>query len=144
MPQVNRNALLPYTTDKMFELVNDVTNYPLFVPKCTGTTIVSESTELVVATLKLNMGPMVSSFTTRNKIVYGKSVCMTLENGPFRYLEGLWSFTALGEEGCKITLSLDFEFSNQLVGVAFNGIFKRTTEDMFEAFITRANEVCGE
>lgn len=144
MPQVSRQALLPYKPDEMYYLVNDVKNYHLFVPQCAGATILSESVENVVVRLDLSVGPMISSFTTRNQLVPNKHVTMSLDNGPFRYLDGVWSFIPLGDLGCKVLLELDFEFSNPIFSLTLNAMLKRLTEQMFEAFIKRADEVYGD
>ncbi len=141
MPQVNKQALLPYLPHQMYLLVNDVKNYPSFVPKCSGATILSESEALIIARLELSLGPLASAFTTRNKLKQDQSVTMSLEDGPFRNLEGIWLFKPLGDEGCKVSLDLEFEFSNPVLSLAFNGIFKKLTEELFDSFISRANRV---
>ena len=43
MPQISRTALVPYSAEQMYQLVNDVQSYPQFLPGCTGSRIL-EST----------------------------------------------------------------------------------------------------
>ncbi len=44
MPQISRTALVPYSAEQMYQLVNDVWGlYPQFLPGCTGSRIL-EST----------------------------------------------------------------------------------------------------
>ena len=39
MPQISRTALVPYSAEQMYQLVNDVQSYPQFLPGCTGSRI---------------------------------------------------------------------------------------------------------
>ncbi|AXB18864.1 Ribosome association toxin RatA [Salmonella enterica subsp. enterica serovar Napoli] len=34
MPQISRTALVPYSAEQMYQLVNDVQSYPQFCPVC--------------------------------------------------------------------------------------------------------------
>lgn len=43
MSQISRTALVPYSAEQMYQLVNDVQSYPQFLPGCTGSRIL-EST----------------------------------------------------------------------------------------------------
>lgn len=142
MAEVVRQALVPFTTTQMFNLVCDIPSYPEFVPHCAGSEILQQDDTTVIARLDLEMGLMAKSFTTRNHLVTDKALIMELEQGPFRYLHGKWNFKALGDEGCRIDFDLSFEFSNQLASLAFNKIFKKMSEKLFDAFLQRAEEVC--
>ncbi len=33
MPQISRTALVPYSAEQMYQLVNDVQSYPEFIPR---------------------------------------------------------------------------------------------------------------
>lgn len=39
MPQISRTALVPYSVEQMYQLVNDVQSYPQFIPGCTGSRV---------------------------------------------------------------------------------------------------------
>ena len=36
MPQISRTALVPYSAEQMYQLVNDVQSYPEFIPDVPG------------------------------------------------------------------------------------------------------------
>ncbi len=93
----------------------------------------------IVATLEMSMGPMSQSFTTRNRLVPETEIEMTLIEGPFRQLHGLWRFTP-EERGCRIDLSVDFEFSNRFLDLAFGPLFRLACESLIGAFRRRADE----
>ena len=58
-------------------------------------------------------------------------------------MEGFWRFEELGDAGWKISLDLEFEFSNKLVGLAFGPVFSQIANSMLDAFCTRAKELYG-
>lgn len=39
MPQISRTALVPFSVEQMYQLVNDVKSYPDFLPGCTGSRV---------------------------------------------------------------------------------------------------------
>ena len=51
MPQITRTALVPFSAQQMFTLVNDVTAYPDFLPGCSGTQILEQSSEHMMASV---------------------------------------------------------------------------------------------
>ena len=40
---------------------------------------------------------------------------MSLVDGPFKQLDGRWTFTAIGTAGTRIVLEMKFEFANPVV-----------------------------
>ncbi|RUO21252.1 ubiquinone-binding protein [Aliidiomarina iranensis] len=143
MPQIERSALVHYSCRQMYELVNDVAAYPEFVPGCVGAKIIEENENNMVAELSISKAGISQAFTTRNTLVNEEFIRMELVKGPFRDLHGGWQFKPLGDDACKVTLKLDFEFSNKLLHFAFAKIFNEVTSRMVDAFATRARQVYG-
>lgn len=140
MAKIHRQALVPYSATQMYQLVNDVAEYPNFVPHCKAVKLVSSTDEEIVATLELDAGPIASQFTTRNTLLKNEQVVMKLEDGPFTFLHGVWEFTQLGDEGSKVQFQLEFDFTHKLASLAFGRVFKKMTEKMFDAFLQRAKQ----
>jgi ribosome-associated toxin RatA of RatAB toxin-antitoxin module len=143
MRSVSRSALVPYLAADMFSLVDDVDTYAEFLPWCNHSEVLSRSNNTVEATIELHKGKVSKSFTTRNTLVPDEAIDIELLGGPFRHLEGGWRFQALGDEGCKVTLSLEFEFESRMVDMMFGAFFEETCNSLVEAFTTRAAEVYG-
>ncbi|RDX35940.1 type II toxin-antitoxin system RatA family toxin [Kangiella sp. HD9-110m-PIT-SAG07] len=143
MKTIKRQALLPYSAQQMFELVDDIEKYPEFLPNCSGAVEVERSQNQVVASLAVSKGGFEKEFTTRNTNSPYSVIDMDLVNGPFKQLTGQWRFVPLDEKACKIELEVSFEFSNMLTGMAFGGIFNHLAESFVEAFSNRANQVYG-
>ena len=145
MPLISRNALVPYDVVEMYQLVDDVEAYPLFLPWCRSTEIVSRNDEEVQASIEIDKGALNKSFTTINRLQKNKMIEMRLVKGPFKHLQGYWRFDALkSSKACKISLDLDFEFESKLIGLAVGPIFNQIANSMVESFSKRAIEVYGE
>ncbi len=141
MPRVQRSALLPYQAPDVFAIVNDVQRYPEFLPWCANAAVIQASEQEVLAELSLAAGGIRETFTTRNRLIPFEKIDMMLVSGPFRRLSGGWTFTRLGDDGCRVALDLDF----QLAGVRslLGSVFNRATDQMVDAFCARAHELLG-
>ena len=135
MAQISRSALVPYSAEQMYQLVNDVDSYPEFLPGCTGSRVLDNSGNQMTAAVDVSKAGISKTFTSN------QSIHMQLVDGPFRKLSGGWRFVSLGDDACKVELSLDFEFTNMLVEMAFGRVFKELANSMVQAFTTRAKEV---
>lgn len=141
MSQISRSALVPFSAEQMYRLVNDVDSYPQFLPGCVGSRILDASSAQMTAAVDVSRAGISKTFVTRNTLTDNQSIHMQLVEGPFRKLSGGWRFTALSEEACKVELNLDFEFTNMLVELAFGRVFKELASSMVQAFTQRAKEV---
>lgn len=141
MPQISRTALVPYSAEQMYLLVNDVKSYPQFLPGCSGSRVLDQSDSQMMAAVDVSKAGISKTFTTRNTLVSNQSILMQLVDGPFRKLMGGWKFTPIGDEACRIEFQLDFEFTNKLIELAFGRVFKELAGNMVQAFTVRAKEV---
>lgn len=141
MKKISRSALVPVTAEQMFLLVDDIEAYPDFLPWCSRAEVHSRADNKVEATLELHSGIIRKSFTTVNEIVPGESISLGLARGPFRYLQGAWTFTALGDSGSKVSFNLEFEFDNPMTNIVFAPLFEETCNSLVDAFTQRAIDV---
>lgn len=141
MTQINRSAIVCFTPEQMFALVNDIPAYPEFVDHCLHGRIVTQQPEYLIAQLTLGKGSIQHSFTTHNRLYAPHRIELSLVEGPFKRLTGHWQFEALPGQGCEVSLHLAFEFSNRLIGLAFGAVMQRVTEKMVVAFCRRAQQV---
>jgi len=143
MREVRRSALVPHSAQQMYALVDNIEAYPEFLQWCNSAVEHSRSDDLVEATLDLQRGAIKKSFTTRNKLVPGESIGLSLVGGPFRHLVGGWQFQQLGDSGCKVSFELDFEFKNRVSDAIFATFFEETCNTLIDSFISRAQFVYG-
>ena len=142
MTTITRSSLVLYTPEQMFDLVNDVEAYPSFLPWCRDSKIISKTDDEIAASLELAKGGIHHVFSTRDKLVHGRSIDIQLIDGPFQHLEGHWQFGMIGDnQGCRIQLDMDFEFSNRLISMALGPIFTQISGSLVDAFCKRAQEI---
>ena len=138
MTQVHRSALVPRSAAQVYDVVNDVEAYPRRFDWCSDAAVVSRKPDEIVARLAVRFAGMGTTFTTRNRLVPGESIALTLVDGPFTAFRGGWTFRALGERGCKVSLDLDFEMSGKLVGSALAAGFASFADHLVDDFVRAA------
>jgi len=138
---IDRSALLPYSALDMYRLVHDVPSYPRFLSWCSDAAVHEQDEAQQLASLWVTVGGLTQQFTTRNRLVPGEILTMSLVEGPFRRLSGEWRFQDLDEAGSKVSLQLSFEFSNALISSAFRRGFARISEHIVAEFARRAESL---
>lgn len=143
MIQIRRHALVRRTPERMFDLVNDVEAYPSRFTWCAAARVLEREGEVLVARLDLRFAGITQSFTTRNTPERSHRLHMHLVDGPLKALEGEWTFSALGDDGCRIALALDFDYSGRLAGTALRLGFQGLANRMVDDFCTAAAKSGG-
>jgi len=143
MRRISRSALVPYLSREMFDLVDDIDRYAEFLPWCNHSEVLKRDGDQVEATLELHKGSISKSFTTRNTNRDAAMIEISLLGGPFRQLAGGWRFQPLGQDGCKVTLQLEFEFESKMLDMLFGAFFEETCNSLVDAFTRRAAEIYG-
>ena len=143
MTAISKSALVSYSPAQMFALVDGIEAYPEFLPWCRGAKVLSRTDDEVRATIELSKGGVEKAFTTCNRNQKNKMIEMRLVEGPFRQLEGFWRFDALGDDGCKVSFDLEFEFASRMLGMVVGPVFSQIANSMVDSFHKRAVEVYG-
>lgn len=143
MIEIRRSALVKYSPAQMFDLVNEVEAYPKRFSWCAGARIIERREDVLVAQLDLRFAGFRQSFTTRNTVDPPRRLRMDLVEGPFRTLEGVWDFIALGDAGCKVAFALDFDYAGRLGGGALKLGFQGLAGRMVDDFCREAGRVYG-
>jgi len=143
LESIDRSALVPYSPQEMFALVSDVDAYPRFLPWCSDAQVLESQGDEVTARIAFAVGGVSKSFTTRNHHTPGRRIEMQLVEGPFSDLRGYWQFDPLGDAGCKISLSLKYNFSSRMVRMVVGPVFGQIANSLVDAFQQRAAEVYG-
>lgn len=144
MTIIHRDALVPYSTKKMYDLVNDIPAYPEFLPWCRQATMCQHDPQIIEGTLELAKGGFHKTFTTRNHLQPCERIDMELVDGPFKTFVGHWHFAALAEEGCKVTFNLEFEFATKPLAIIATPIFQQIASSLVTHFCQRARELYGD
>lgn len=145
MTLISRNALVPYSVEEMYGLVDNIETYASFLPWCKSTEIIFRNDLEVQASIEIARGALNKSFTTLNRLQKNKMIEMRLVKGPFKHLQGYWRFDSLKDKSAsKISLDLEFEFESKLIALAVGPVFSQIANSMVDAFCKRAQEVHGE
>lgn len=146
MKTVHKSVLLWYSAEEMFALVTDVAHYPAFLPWCDQASVLSEDDTGMTAKVGISFAGIKQAFSTRNRHVADREVAMELVDGPFSQLDGLWTFTPLGEgqRACKVEFTLRYSFANRALAALVGPVFDKIAGSLVEAFVKRAAQVYGE
>lgn len=135
---MSRTSLVARLPHVVYRLVNDIERYPEFVPGCTASKVLERSEQQVIAHLAVRRGLLRTEFTTRNRLDPDRGVHMQLVDGPFKVLEGSWTFSPVASNGCRIDFRLRFQFANVLKSALLEPLFEDTQADLVRAFVARA------
>lgn len=139
---ISRSALIPYSAQQMFELVNDINSFPQFMDGCVGSEVLVERDNFMEARLDLRKGKFEQSFTTRNQLYPGERIEMNLaESSSLKSLFGKWDFKDLSGQGCKVSLHLEFEFKNRLFAMAAEPLFEKIANQLVDSVCARAESI---
>ena len=142
MPTHAESRAVPYTEAQLFDLVADVARYPQFLPWCVGARVRTKTETELVADLTIGFGPFRESFTSRVVLDRPGQIKVRYENGPFRYLNNHWTFSA-DPAGSRVDFFVDFEFKSRILQAAIGVVFHEAVRRMVNAFLIRARAVYG-
>ena len=140
---VQRSAIVNYSAQQMFDMVNDIEAYPHYMDGCVGAKILRREADWLEARLDLQKAGVTQSFITRNHLQPPTTMTMTLVDGPFSKLHGCWRFAPLSDTACKVSFELEFEMKNRLLGMAVGKLFEAVANRQVDALCTRAQTVYG-
>ena len=144
MKEVKRSALVPYTPEQMFALVEDIESYPQFLPWVSGAQLLERGPREVVGRLEMHRAGMREVVTTRNVLTAPREITLGLVAGPFKTFDGRWTFEPIGvDRGTRVDLSIRFEFANPMLNLLLSRTFEKSCNDMVDAFVARARSVYG-
>ena len=143
MTEISKTTVVPYTSDEMYVLVNDIEAYPSFLPWCVEAKILSQHEESLTATLSMVLGKIKQSFTTENTMQDGSRIDIQLIEGPFKHLSGYWRFIQEDEQSCHIHLHMHFEFKNKIIKHTLGKAFYKVMDTLVESFAQRAQQIYG-
>jgi coenzyme Q-binding protein COQ10 len=147
MPQFETTRIVGHTPQNMFALVADVEKYPEFLPLCEALKINSrrekDGKTLLVADMTVGYKAIRETFTSQ--VLIDPSL-LRIEvqylNGPFRYLNNVWTFQAQ-PVGCAVGFFIDYEFKSRMLGMVMGSMFDVAFRKFAQAFEERADGIYG-
>lgn len=144
MAVVEKTVLVNHSAEKMYHLVDQVENYPQFLPWCGGSELHGRTPAQTEATIHIDYHSIKQSFTTRNENKPYEEIQIQLVKGPFKQLHGSWRFVSLRQNACKIIFNLHYEFSSKILEKILGPVFNHIANTFVDAFIHRAEALYGD
>ena len=149
MTEIAKSALVPYSSEKMLHLVDDIESYPDFLKWCVSGKVFEDDGDEKLAGLKVKVAGMEIAFKTQNTISHKSSsntlahsiLDMRLVEGPFKSLYGHWEFVGLEQNASKITLNLNYDFKSGLFNHIVSSGFEKIAQHLVRDFIKRAGDL---
>lgn len=143
MAVVEKSVLIERSVVEMFDLVDRVEDYPKFLPWCGGTELIERTDVKTIARIHINYHGAKAHFSTENAKESPHWMRITLREGPFKHMDGGWSFTPLGDSACKVGFRLHYEFSSKLLERVLGPVFNHIAGTFVESFVKRARQIYG-
>lgn len=144
MPSSLVTRELYYSPQQMFDLVADVEQYPQFVPNWVMVRVRHRPdgsgyhTDQVV-----RYGPVRHSFGSDTSLRPPHQIEVYSNDSLFRHMTLLWDFHLAEDQGCRITLSVDFELRSRALQALGAILSRDSVTKMVDAFEERAKQVYG-
>ncbi len=138
MRSFEETRILACSARQMFDVVMHIEAYPEFLPWVADSRVLSRMDGELTAELVADLAGVQHSFRTIDRFVTNKLVEIRLLEGPFRFLESVWTFEDRGNGSCKVHFSIEFEFRSMMLGMVANPIFSTACRSMVHAFEQRA------
>ena len=141
MADVKKNVIVNHSIEKMFNLVDRIEDYPLFLPWCGASKIIERNDLITKASIQIKYSGINQSFTTQNTKNYPHRIDLKLIDGPFKVLEGCWIFKSINEDSCSIEFDLHYEFSNFILDKLISPIFSKIANTFVDGFVAQADKI---
>lgn len=135
---IKKSVLVLHSAERMYQLVDTVEDYAQFLPWYDKTEIISRQGNELKARLSMDYMGINQSFATHNHNTPYREIRMTLLEGPFKSLNGTWTFTPVGDDACQIQFELHYELQGILSRV-ISPVFSTVTGKLVDAFVQEAN-----
>lgn len=137
---IERQALVPYSCEQLFALVNDVERYPDFLPYWKNVQILEKAEHHQRVQMDLSKGMLKQRLVTQNTEEYPHQIHMSLIEGPFSHFEATWRFKPLIAGGSEIRYTMAFEIGQGLLKSLLEPFFGALMETMMDSFLQEAKK----
>ena len=139
MHKYNSVTTLDFTSIQLYNIVIDVESYPLFLPWCLSSKIISKvNKNNFDASLTVGYKAIDEKYTSRIEAVFSKKIRSYAISGPFKSLDSNWAFNDINNNQCKVEFKIEYEFKSFFLDKVMGSLFKKATLKMLEAFEKRA------
>jgi coenzyme Q-binding protein COQ10 len=136
---------LPYPPAQLWEMVGDVERYPEFIPWIKSLRAYNRAVDQDVmrfdADVAVGFKMLTERFSTRvTRAAAALLVDFDLIRGPFRKLQGRWTFTPIAT-GTKVAFDMDIDIKNPILDAIFKANFNLAVSKLLAIFEARARQL---
>ncbi|HTM82385.1 type II toxin-antitoxin system RatA family toxin [Asticcacaulis sp.] len=138
---------LPYPPAQLWEMVGDVERYPEFIPWIKSLRAYNRAVDQDIvrfdADVSVGFKMLTERFSTRvTRAAEAFLVDFDLIKGPFRRLQGRWTFTPIAT-GTKVAFDMDIDIKNPILDAIFKANFNLAVSKLLAIFEARAKQLYG-
>lgn len=142
MPKVKKVLQVPFNSQQMYALINDIEAYPEFLPWCKAATVHTRAETELQATLCIGKGLVKQTISTLNTMIPHQQIKMEYKAGPFKSCTGSWQFLTLeNPDQCQVVFDIEYEFSNPFTAMTMEPLFNPIANSLIDAFYQRAQQI---
>ena len=144
MNVVNQSEDINVNVSLIFDLINNVDKYSSFLPWCSNSSILSNSSSEMTAEIEIAGKPITWKFKTKNNYKVNEIIKIKLVDGPFKNLEGYWKFNSIDDHNTSVSLFLEYEFNSKIIELSLKPIFATIMSSILDSFISEAFRIKNE
>jgi ribosome-associated toxin RatA of RatAB toxin-antitoxin module len=141
MKKIYKEEEINVTMSIIFNLINNIEEYPKFLPWCKKTEVTKESENSQIGKIFISKSFINWSFSTKNIIIRNKSISLSLIDGPFDQLDGSWNFKKIDDNNTLVSLEINYKFKNSLIELSIEPIFTTIMNSILESFVDQAFKI---
>jgi coenzyme Q-binding protein COQ10 len=147
MPDLFFERHVSHLPDLMFDLVNDLEDYPRFLPNVKDMQVKRDSGaagDVRFAKMTIQFGPISQAYTSRVEASRtDHTITARAIDGPFSYLNSQWRFEPEGA-GTRVRFDINFKISNPLIATVAEQAFAAKQDQIMDAFVDEADRRFGD
>jgi coenzyme Q-binding protein COQ10 len=147
MPDLFFERHVQHLPDRMFDLVNDLEDYPRFLPNVKDMQVKRDNGvdgDVRYAKMTIQFGPISQAYTSRVEASRSAhTITAKAVDGPFSYLDSQWTFEPEGA-GTRVRFDINFKISNPLIATVAEQAFARKQDQIMDAFVEEADRRFGD
>jgi coenzyme Q-binding protein COQ10 len=132
-------ARLPYSRERVFDLVADIERYPEFVPGYASARILSREGDRLVVEQTIGLSGFRERFVSEARLERPARIVVRSRGKLLQRLEIDWQFAGTGD-GCQVTLLMNYRLSSKVLDFALLPLLDLMAEQTLQAFVRRAHE----
>ncbi len=141
MKKIYKEEEINVSVPIIFNLINNIEQYPNFLPWCTKTEVTNEFENINIGKIFISKSFINWSFSTKNTVEQNKSISLSLIDGPFDELDGRWLFKKIDDNNTHVSLEINYKFKNSLIELSIEPIFTTIMNSILESFIDQAFKI---